>query len=160
MNDDKYMLVLELRPNDFMPISINVLVNNNGVSFDTIEGIDSFTSGYTEKEIIEMIKYENIVPLEYLNGELKVINNRRYRFKLLTKEINFSLENFVSGNINDKIVMNRFINIVCKYDKLYFNDMKYAVKNRDVMGIFNVFAKYSYLIQRNIYFYLYENFEK
>ena len=44
-----YYLVLELRPKDFMPVDINVLLNNSK-KYKTLRDIDAFTKNYTEKK--------------------------------------------------------------------------------------------------------------
>ena len=156
VNKNVYHLVLELKPGDFMPIDINILLNNNNNYF-SIEQIDSFTKKYTNEELLELIEKSNIVPKEYLNGKLHIINNKKYRFEVLYKDTNFSFDNFFINNIKDKQKMNKFINIYLKYSKENSNTLKDAINNEDVYSILSLLFMLSYEEVRNIYTYMLNN---
>ncbi len=160
MNNDIYTLVLEKRPNDFMPIDINLLVNNIGMNdFYQIEKIDEFTKKYTKDEIYDLIKRANVVTEDYLNGKLEIINNKKYRFPILTKDINWSIDDFFKKYINDKQVMNKFINIYQKYSNNNIETLKEAIKEHDINIILKILFSLTYINVRNIYFYLYNQSE-
>jgi len=152
----KYNLVLEARPGDFMPIDINVLAKNSE-NYNFLENIDAFTIKYSTFELIEMIKSVNIVPDEYLNGHLWVINDNKYRYKVLTKNRAVSLDLFLKDNILDKQKMNKFLNIFNKYAKEKQELMKKSIQERDIKSILALLFSLPYENVRNIYTYIEEN---
>lgn len=151
-----YYLILEKRPGDFMPINIAIIENNNE-QYASLQAIDAFTKKYSEEEIINLIKKSNIVPDSYLEGKLFVINDRKYRSKVLTKDIDLSLDIFLEKYIDNKQVMNKFINIYQKYSKEDIDIIKDAINDKRIDIILQTLFLRSYEIVRNIYFYLYEN---
>lgn len=153
-----YYLVLEARPGDFMPIDINLLLNDgHKQNFNSLESIDAFTKLHLVDDIYEMIKKANIVPDLYLSGELHVINDAKYRYKVITKEIEFSLDSFFIDYIDNKKVMNKFLNIFIKYNKEELARMKDAIETKDVYQILNILFTMSYEQVRNIYTYIIDN---
>lgn len=151
-----YYLVLEKRPGDFMPINISLLENANGL-YESLQAIDAFTKKYNEEEIIESIKKSNIVPDSYLEGKLFVINNHKYRSRVLTKDIDLSLDTFFEKYIGDKQVMNKFMNIYLKYSKEDVETIKNAISEKRIDIILQTLFLREYEVVRNIYIYLYEN---
>lgn len=157
-NNVTYHLVLEARPGDFMPIDINLLLNNTmPINYTSLNEIDEFTKKYTEKEIFEMIKKSNIVPDQYLTGKLEIINDNKYRYMVMTSDLNFALDTFIAEYIVDKQVMNRFLNIYIKYCKETKEEMKNAISSGNVYGVLDLLFCNNYENIRNIYAYLYEN---
>ena len=125
-----YYLVVEARPKEFMPIDINILEKTYGYQYNSIENIDMFTKKYTYEEIMNLILINNLLPENFLNGSLCIIN--------------------------DKIIMNKFYNIFLKYvkeDEL-INEMKVYINAKNIVGILNVLYKTSYINLRTIYFYI------
>ena len=110
-----YFLVLEKRPKDFMPINIGILTKDDLHNFTSLQSIDDFTRKYLEEDIKKMIKDNNLVTEDYLEGKLWVINENKYRYKLFTKDVNMSLDTFLLENIDNKQIMNKFTNIYLKY---------------------------------------------
>lgn len=153
---NKYYLVLEYLPGDFMTVDINV-INQDNNNYYLIQNIDQFTTQYSEEEIKNLISKANIVPDRYLNGKLHIINENKYRFPILTKDCNFSLDKFILENIDDKQVMNKFINVFRKYDKNNFENINNAIKKRDITKIINILFSLPYESIRGIYIYLYLN---
>ena len=147
-----YHLVLELQPGDFMPININILLNNN-INYLNILNIDSFTKKHLENEILIMIREANIVPSNYLNGRLQIINDKKFRYPVLYKDINFTLDTFFENYIDDKQMMNKFLNVYLKYNSSKEAIQKYIDK-KDIEKILNNLYNLDYLTLRNIYFYL------
>lgn len=153
-----YHLVLEALPGDFMPIDINVLLNNNlPVNYNSLNIIDEFTKKYSLKEIFTMIEENNIVPERYLKGNLKIINDNKYRYIAITNDIDFALDTFLTEYINDKKVMNKFMNIYIKYCKESKDEMKVALASGNIYNVLEVLFNNTYENVRNIYVYIYEN---
>ena len=139
MDKNIYYLVVEARPKEFMPIDINILLKSN-MNFSSIEIIDSFTKEYTYDELMNMIIQNNILPNSFLNGKLYVINDKKFRFKVLTKDDNLLLDDFFINNIEDKLMMNKFYNIFLKYlkDEDIINMMKSALITKNISQILSV----------------------
>ena len=152
-----YHLVLEARPGDFMPIDINTLIDNSKIDFTSLQEIDNFTKKYLFEELIAIIKESNIVPKQYLEGKLQIINNNKYRYPVLYKNITFIIDDFLINNITDKQKMNKFLNIYLKYTNENKEEMQKAINEKDSKKILNLLSKISYVNIRNIYFYLYNN---
>lgn len=155
MDKSIYYLVVEARPKEFMPIDINILLKSN-MNFSSIEIIDSFTKEYTYEELMNMIIQNNLLPDSFLNGKLYVINDKKFRFKVLTKDDNLLLDDFFINNIEDKLIMNKFYNIFLKYvkDEEIISMMKRAMPLKDTQKILDVLCKVSYLDLRMIYVYI------
>lgn len=155
MDKSVYYLVVEARPKEFMPIDINILLKSN-MNFSSIEIIDSFTKEYTYEELMNMIIQNNLLPDSFLNGKLYVINDKRFRFKVLTKDDNLLLDDFFINNIEDRLMMNKFYNIFLKYvkDEELINMMKSAMSLKDIQKILDVLCKLNYLDLRMIYVYI------
>lgn len=155
MDKSIYYLVVEARPKEFMPIDINILLKSN-MNFSSIEIIDSFTKEYTYEELINMIIQNNLLPDSFLNGKLYVINDKKFRFKVLTKDDNLLLDDFFINNIENKLMMNKFYNIFLKYvkDEEIIGMMKRAINEKSINDILNVLCKVDYLSLRNIYVYI------
>ena len=155
MDKSIYYLVVEARPKEFMPIDINILLKSN-MNFSSIEIIDSFTKEYTYEELMNMIIQNNLLPDSFLNGKLYVINDKKFRFKVLTKDDNLLLDDFFINNIEDKLMMNKFYNIFLKYvkDEEIISMMKSAMALKDVQKILDALCKVSYLDLRMIYVYI------
>lgn len=153
--NNKYNLVLEALPGDFMPIDINALLNNQyKMNFQTLENIDAWTKRYTKREIMDKISESNIVENKYLNGRLHIINDKKYRFEVITKDNTFKLDTFIINNINDKQLMNKLVNIYQKYEKNNIDELKKSIQEKSVSGVLNIIFSLSYENIRNIYFYL------
>lgn len=152
-----YHFVIEGRPKDFMPIDINILLNNKiPKDYTTLMEIDKFTKSYTVDEIFDMIEEANIVPDMYLDGKLEIINDNKYRFGIITKNDDFALDKFLKDNINNKQIMNKFYNVYLKYNALYANEMKMSIQKEDIHDVLNILFSNSYDVVRCIYIFVYE----
>lgn len=156
MKNSNYYLVLEYRHGDFMPIDINLL-NKSNINFNEIKSIDNFTKKYSKEEIIDLIKENNLVPKEYLNGDLLIINDKKYRYQLLTKNDSFALDTFIIDNISNKVVMNKLVNIYQKYTKENIDLLKKTINSQNIKDTLDVLLSLDYEILRNIYVYLANN---
>ncbi len=152
-----YFLVLEKRPKDFMPINIGILTKDDLHNYTSLQSIDDFTRKYLEEDIKKMIKDNNLVTEDYLEGKLWVINENKYRYKLFTKDVNMSLDTFLLENIDNKQIMNKFTNIYLKYSNDNIERLKEAIKNKEVNVILQILFTLDYEKIRNIYFYLFAN---
>lgn len=171
-----YLLVLEKRPFDYMPININLLdLIDNSKVYNSIKDIDDFTKQYTKKQIIDSIINANIVTSEYLTGDLLIIeiinNNKKYlhKYKALTKDIinDFDLIKFIYTNINNKNILNsisvKLQNLIEKEDEELLILFKDSVNKKNVKDIVKILFFLPYEYQREIDLYLiekYHNLEK
>ncbi len=151
-----YYLVVEARPKEFMPIDINILAGTNGVYYNSIEAIDAFTKRFTIDEIRELIIENNLLPENFLNGTICIINERSFRFKVFTKDHSLSMTDFVKDNISDKRLMNKLFNIFLKYvnEPELINQLRTYISMQNVDGVLSVLSFLPYGVIRNIYFYI------
>ena len=140
-----------------MPIDISIISNDKSYGFKSIEEIDNFTKKYSKEDIMVMISDNNIVPYDYLSGNLKIINDNKYRYDVLYKTTTFSLDDFFAKNITNKQIMNKFLNIYLKSNKANADSMKNAIKKQNLSEILDLVFKLPYLDVRNIYTYLVAN---
>ena len=148
-----YHLVIELRPGDFMPIDISILSNDKYTNFFMLETIDQFTKKYTKDELMDLVIENNLVPNEYFAGELKIVNENKYRYPLITIEDTFSFESFFDKYMDDKQMMNKFMNIYHKYSD-DTKMMKEAINQKSIRHILNTLFLLPYEKVRFIYIYL------
>ncbi len=168
MDGIKFYLVLQKRLGDYNLIDISALDIYNGSNPSTLAEIDSFTCKYTESEIRASIERSNIVQLDYLAGELRVISEYKHNFPILTKEIFNIINEFRNTLIVDKQKLNSIYNI-------YKNNLETILKDKDMIKKFLDLFKNSlnnndfnrsmelidqlpYLKARNVYFYIYKIF--
>lgn len=152
-----YHLVIEYLPGDFMPIDINVLTNDYEKKYNNLDTIDAFTKKYTINELFDMIEEANLVPSKYLDGGLEIINNRKYRYPIISKDTSFSLDLFLSQNISNGRMMNKFLNIFLKYDKNHKDEMQKAIDSGNIYEVLNLIFELPYEKVRNIYTYMLQN---
>ena len=162
--ETKFMLALEKRPFDYMPINIALLDIGNGINYSTISDIDVFTKSYTKEEILDSIKLANIVTDEYLAGNLIVVeiyeNNLKYlhKYPVLTNDVTdgFDLISFLYNNLQDKNLMN---SLIVKYNNLsndveLTNEFKQAILNKDVQTIVRILYLMPYIKNRELCLYI------
>jgi hypothetical protein len=112
-NVNKYDLVIKKDRGNYMPINISLL----GFSYENLNdimSIDMFTSRYSKEELLSAIKNANIIPNEYLFGELKIakldLNKHKYivDYPVLTSDYlnGFNLEVYLNNNVKNKVIMN------------------------------------------------------
>ena len=155
-NKTLYYLVVEARPREFMPIDINILEGTSNKFYNSLELIDMFTKKYSYEEIMKMVLENNLLPINFLNGRLCIINNKNYRYQILTKDDNMSIDEFFFNNINDKQIMNKFYNIFSKYvkeDGTILKLKKYLME-KNIVGILEILYSLNYEKIRSIYLYL------
>jgi hypothetical protein len=161
---NRYMLVLERRPFDYMPINIGQLDIGSGINYNSMRDIDTFTKAFSKKDIIDSVKRSNLVTDEYLNGNMILIeiedNNSKYlhKYPALTSDLteDFDLVSFIYSNINDKNLMN---SIIVKYSNLYHDDdmiamIKDASNNKDTRSVLRFIYMMPYDKMRELYIYI------
>ncbi len=155
-NTSSYYLVVEARPKEFMPIDINILAGTIGINYNSLEAIDAFTKNFTIDEIRELIIENNLLPENFLNGTICIINEKSFRFKVFTKDSSLSISDFVKDNISDKRLMNKLFNIFLKYvnEPELINQLKTFMGAQNVDGVLSVLSFLDYNVIRNIYFYI------
>lgn len=99
MESVKYFLVLEKRLGDYNIIDINKLdICKNYIGSD-ISSIDFFTCSYKEEEIKKSIERSNTARPGYLEGNLKIISDKKHNLKILTKENLILIQEFQNNDI-------------------------------------------------------------
>lgn len=151
-----YHLVVENRANEFIPIDINILLNNNPKKdYSFIELIDEFTMKLSEEELSDMIHNNNLIPLQAMNGKIWIINDNRYRYEVVYKDMRFSIEDFLKNNLNNARIMNKFINIYQKYSREDLDNMKIAIEEKNITMILSIVSTLDYIDIRSMCLYLY-----
>lgn len=86
----------------------------------SLEVIDTFTSKYTNDELMNVIRNSNTLTEEYLNGELLVLDNTTgWRHPAIVNEGfgNSELIEYLIINKSNKNIMNRIYNKISKHIK-------------------------------------------
>lgn len=153
-----YHLVFDTKKNGPMPIDISIF-DSNFVGELSIESIDLFTMKYTNDEFLRVVKESNVLPEEYLFGEIYIIDNFKRRFPVILKDgfNNFDLVSFLIQNIDNKIIMNKLYNkfsAIVKGDEIKINSLKKALEYSDIKGVYNLIILLNYLDQRNLLVYM------
>lgn len=169
-----YLLVLEKRPFDYMPINISLLDISYGKNLNTLKDIDTFTKAYTKSEIINSVIKANIVTQDYIDGQLVVVeienNNKKYlhKYKALTNDFvnGFDLVKFIYENITNKNVMNSII-VKCsnllKNNQDTLNNLKESINIKDIRATLLTFYTLPYETKRELEIYIidkYHNLDK
>lgn len=164
----KYSLVLESKKGNFDIIPITELGFKGSYN---IGEIDNFTKDYTEEELRELVRTNNIVENQYIDGQFKIISNVNHRLNPLTKEVYTKVRQFQYSNEEiDKELANYIFN---KYrDALYkilkdkniiqkfLEEFKKLKDNRDKEGIFRVILNLEYSKSRDIYLGIYNRLKE
>ncbi len=162
---ERYFLILEKRPGDFMPIDISLLSMGFN-SLNNIELIDKYTEVFLKEELIDNIKKANIVTDDYLNGKLYIIDEKKNKYPVVFKKtfFNFDVIEFIYYNIENKDLMNTIYNLYQKNAKnnleIDVNDFKVAIENKDIAKIIFHLQMLPYIKLRCIKFYIKEKLIK
>lgn len=164
-----YLLVLEKRPFDYMPINISLLDIGYGKNLNTLKDIDVFTKAYTKDEIINSVIKANIVTQNYLDGQLVVVeienNNQKYlhKYKTLTNDFinGFDLVKFIYENITNKNIMNSII-VKCsnllKNDQDVLNSFKESINTKNIRATLLAFYTLPYEVKRELEIYIIDKY--
>ena len=153
----KYMLALENRPFDYMPIDLSLLDIGSGINYNTFQEIDSLTKAYTKAEILNSIERSNTITDEYINGDLIIIQLEEGKSKYIHKHRvitydflnNFDIISFIYGNFSNKALMNSIIVKVSNLveDDLLISSIKEAYQSNDMRN----FIKFLYILPYDKY---------
>lgn len=156
-----YNLVLELRNGDYNVIEINNISNINLDYPNSIETIDAFTMHFSENELKDLIEKNNMVSLEYLKGNFKIISNLKHRLPILTKEDLKTINEINNGeieletNLKDKLygyykkTLEKLADNEAFYERL--KKFKEALKINNYNEIFELIKEMPYSKSRSIY---------
>ncbi len=133
----KYLLAIERRPNDYIPISWNLSLLYNQQDINSLEKIDKLTSSTDETLLKVQFISENLLSEECLDKPLVIIFEENERIRKLESSIVTMDEkeviepsyiyNFLLNNIRQRKIMNRIYN---KFkDKKVSDDLKSILKN-------------------------------
>lgn len=133
----KYLLAIERRPNDYIPISWNFSFLYNQKDINSLEEIDNLTSSTDETLLKVQFISENLLNEEYLHNPLVIIFEENGKTRKLPsaivnndekKALNiFYIYNFLLNNIRQRKIMNRIYN---KFkDKKVSGDLESILKN-------------------------------
>lgn len=159
---NNHHLIIEKRHGDFVPIDISLLSGDfyNG---NSIQELDSFTSLYEKNELLGLIIKSNIIPEDYLDGHLFVLNEFKYKLPVKYKNMeDFSITEFLYNNLNNKEILNKVYNIYVSNTKeepskhVEFNNY---IKEQDLKNIVISIKVLPYLKYRNILFYIKDKLE-
>ena len=154
--ENKYYLAVETKPKNYFPIDLSNLSISNGFTSFQLAELDSFTLKFTKKDIMDSIKEANLLEIED-NMPLVIIYHEKEmvrKTEVLTKDIQFDLWQDIHQNFENKLYLNKIYNFLHKkIDDEDFNKLKKSL-NEDVF--LNEINHLPYMIQRKLYFYLYE----
>ena len=161
MEKIEYYLVLEKRPGDYNLVDINKLDICNFYVANTISAIDNFTLNFSEDEIKESIKRSNMVQLDYLEGQLKIVSDAKHNLKIITKDIFAKVLEFQNDKEFNRDLKNKIFGSYKKVIEKVFSDsnfinglltrFKNILKTNDKIEMFKIIEELPYDKSREIY---------
>lgn len=154
--ENKYYLAIETKPNNYFPLNLLDIKLFNKTS-NKIEEIDSLTLKYTKKEIMEAIKEANLLEIDY-DMPLVIIyveKEKTRKVDALTKDNSFDMWESLKENYQDKNYCNKIINFL--NNKISNDTINILKNNKGQEEFLKIISELPYIIERKIYFYLYEN---
>lgn len=152
-----YSLSFKVFKKNLMPVDI-ASIDNEFVNLDvtSIEVIDAFTSKYTFKSLMELVRNSNTLTEDYLLGELLIIDNTtgwRYIPILKNGFGNNELLEFLISNKSNKNIMNKLYNKASnhiKSDEYKKYCKRLFLEETDLKEFLFRFKELPYLIRRDI----------
>lgn len=154
--ENKYYLAVETKPKNYFPIDLSNLSISKGFTSFQLAELDSFTLQFTKKEIMDSIKEANLLEIEDSMPLVIIYNEKEMVRKtdVLTKDIQFDLWQDIHKNFENKLYLNKIFNFLNKkIDDEAFNKLR---QTQDIEMFLNEINHLPYMIQRKLYFYLYE----
>ena len=160
-----YFLALVRRPGDSKFIDISKLSIAQGYNPKSLAELDSFTMHFTQEELRNAIREDNVVEESFLNGNF-VIQDRekQHHFEVIDKDFlgDFQLITYFKEHLNNKGIMN---NISYKLSTLgtdsnIMAEFKKAKDLQDTHLIANIITNIDYLTQRVFIVYLLHLYQK
>lgn len=128
----KYLLAIERRPHDYIPLSWNLSIVNNCQDITSLEEIDKLTGSIAEDELKTQFLSENIISEDVIDKPFVIIfeengKTRKLSSGIVTNEEKeslaiTSLNDFLINNIRRRQLMNRI------YNKFKDKDISPALK--------------------------------
>ena len=165
-----YCLVIKRKNNDFLPVEWNLTKYYNGENLYTLEGIDSFTTKTTRRELLEDLLSQNILNPKDQFERFAIIYKgkkgaREFKEGAIFKEDNAVLSEdelveFLCRIQDNKQLLNEVYNIChFKEEDETIKEFKFVIKQIDlfklkgekgVRAAFSIFKKLSYEQKRTI----------
>lgn len=154
--ENKYYLAVETKPKNYFPINLLDLKISPGYIPTKIEELDAFTLKYTKEEIMSAIREANIIELD---EEMPLViiyheKNMVRKTQVLFRDLQFDMWQDIKDHYQDKLYVNKIYNFLNK--KIDDEKLKELRKTESLKDFLYVINSLSYLIQRKLYFYLYE----
>ncbi len=155
--ETKYYLAIETKPNNYFPINLLDLNIANRFNTTKLAELDSFTRKYTKNEIIASIKSANLLEVTS-DMPLIVIYSEKGSMRkspALLKDNDYDMWDLLEKNFNNKTFTNKIHNFLKnKIDEYTLNKIKNAKDSQEFIYAIN---EMPYIVERKLYFYLYEN---
>ena len=153
--ENKYYLAIETKPNNYFPLNLlDIKLFNKSTT--KIEEIDSLTLKYTKNEIINAVKEANLLEVED-NMPLVIVyveKEKTRKVEALTKDNSFDMWQKLKENYQDKNYCNKIINFL--NNKISSEEINELKENKGNEKFLSIISKLPYIIERKLYFYLYE----
>lgn len=175
----KYLLVIRSHHNNFIPFEWNLTKKYAGENLSTLEGIDAYTSKYTEIELIEELLELNLISLNDSYAGFAIIYNEKNRTRVLDSGVIFQnsplkledkiIIDYIYQNHENKGFINDIIMHLKNKDNININNFKYILKNisklkergeKFLYSSITLYSKIPYLNKRNLNYYLYQKYLK
>ena len=153
--ENKYYLAINPKPNNYFPINLLDLKISKGYNTFSLEELDNFTLKYTLEEIKEAIREANLFNIDK-DTKIVVIYYEKEEIRsipALTLDINFNMWENIKENFNNKDYRNKIYNFLKNKTKINIDVLK---KEQAVEEYILNITKLPYILQRKLYFYLYE----
>ncbi len=154
--ENKYYLAVEVKPKNYFPINLLDLKIANHFTTTSLEELDSFTLKFTKKEIMDSIKEANLLDVKE-DMPLVVIyyeNKNTRKIEAFTKDYYYNMWDLLKNKYTDKVFMNKVINFLNK--KITEEELNKIKNSHTLTDFLNSIGYLPYLVQRKLYFYLYE----
>ena len=154
--DNQYYLAVEVKPKNYFPINLLDLKIANHFTTTDLEKLDAFTLQFSKKEILDSIREANLLevrdsmPLVVIYYE----NKNTRKVQALTKDYNYDMWGLLKEKYRDKIFLNKVVNFLNK--KIDEGTLQKIKNSKDLNTFLSLIGYLPYLVQRKLYFYLYE----
>ena len=154
--ENKYYLAVEVKPKNYFPINLLDLKIANHFTTTSLKELNSFTLKFTKKEIMDSIKEANLLDVKE-DMPLVVIyyeNKNTRKIEAFTKDYYYNMWDLLKNKYTDKVFMNKVINFLNK--KITEEELNKIKNSHTLTDFLNSIGYLPYLVQRKLYFYLYE----
>jgi len=153
---NKYYLAIETKPNNYFPINLSDLKIGQKTTTN-LEELDALTLKFYKKEIMAAIKEANLLEIE---EEMPLVivyyeKEKARKIKALTKDISFDMWASLKENYEDKNYQNKIFNFLT--NRITAEELENLKNSKDKGYFLSNISALPYIVQRKLYFYLYEN---